>query len=246
MGIENKCMDSLLVAYARTNEEFTCTFANYKLYAMIQMQRGVLLALGINMILASKFHLVNTVRSKCKGLADSDAAKTQCRIFTAVQPAPATTSASDAMSILDTITSLNQEASVRAISGTDRGRKGQTGNESLHLLSEDSQQDMSLIREADSQRETKMETDEASQDTLEVKQEDTGELTDLSRDGVTEEFKMEEGELGPEELKEEEKDKVSGKLAGKLTEEKEDEDQQRSASQAKQRARERIKEGESL
>lgn len=169
-------------------------------------------------------------------------------IFTAVQPALATTSASDAMSILDTITSLNQEASVRATSGTDRGRKGQVGDESLHLLSEDSQQDMSLVGEADGQRDTKMETDETTPETplLEVKQEDAGELMDLSRDGVTEEVKMEEGELGPEELKEEDKDKVSGKLAGKTTEEKQDDDQQRSASQAKQKARERIKEGESL
>lgn len=165
-----------------------------------------------------------------------------------MQPAPATTSASDAMSILDTITSLNQEASVRATSGTDRGRKGQTGDESLHLLSEDSQQNMSLVVEADGQRDTKMETDEAVPETpsLEVKQEDAGEPTDLSRDGVTEEVKMEEGELGPEELKEEDKDKVFGKLAGKTAEEKQDDDQQKSACQAKQKARERIKEGESL
>lgn len=174
--------------------------------------------------------------------------KHKVTFLTAVQPAVATTSASDAMSILDTITSLNQEASVRATTSTDRGRKSQTGDESLHLLSEDSQQDMSLVGEADGQRETKVETDEAAPETpsLEVKQEDTGEPMELSRDGVVEEFKMEEGELGPEELKEEDKDKVSGKLTGKTSEEKQDDDQQGSASQAKQKARERIKEGESL
>lgn len=165
-----------------------------------------------------------------------------------MQPALATTSASDAMSILDTITSLRQEASVRATSGTDRVRKGQTVDESLQLLSEDSQQDMSLVGEADGQHDAKMETDEAASETptLEVKLEDAGEQMDLSRDGVMEEVKMEEGELGPEELVEEDKDKVAGKLAGKIAEEKQDDDQQRSASQAKQKARERIKEGESL
>lgn len=169
-------------------------------------------------------------------------------IFTAVQPALAATSASDAMSILDTITTLNQEASVRATSGTDRGRKGQTGDESLHLLSEDSQQDMSLVGEADGHCDTKTETDEAEPETalLEVKQEDAGELTDLSRDGVTEEVKMEEGELRSDELKEEDRDKVFSKLAGKTAEENQGDDQQRSASQAKQKAKERIKEGESL
>lgn len=163
-----------------------------------------------------------------------------------MQPALATTSASDAMSILDTITSLNQEANVRATSSTDRVRKGQTADESLQLLSEDSQQDMSLVGEADGQPDAKMETDEATSETLtlEVKLEDTGEQMELSRDGVMEEVKMEEGELGPEELMEE--DKVAGKLAGKTTEEKQDDDQQRFASQAKQKARERIKEGESL
>lgn len=165
-----------------------------------------------------------------------------------MQPAPATTTASDAMSILDTITSLNQEASVRATSSTDRGRKGQTTDESLQLLAEDSQQDMSLGVESDVQHSTKMETDELSTletPMVEVKLEDAGEQTDLSREGGTEEVKMEEGELGPEELMEEDKDKIAGKLAGKTAEEKPDEDQQKSASQAKQKARERIKEGES-
>lgn len=169
-------------------------------------------------------------------------------IFTAVQPALATTSTSDAMSILDTITTLNQEASVRATSGTDRGRKGQIGDESLHLLPEDSQQDISLFREADGPHDTKMETDEATPETptLEVKQEDADEATDLCKYGVTEEVKMEEGELRTEELKEEDRDKVSGKLAGKTAEEKQDDKQLKSATQAKQKARERIKEGESL
>lgn len=165
-----------------------------------------------------------------------------------MQPALATSSASDAMSILDTITSLNQEASVRATSGTDRVRKGQTGEESLQLLSEDSQQDMTLVEEAEGQHDAKMEVDEPASEapSFEVKLEDAGEQMDLSRDGVMEEVKMEEGELGPEELMEEDKDKVAGKLAGKTAEEKQDDDQQRSASQAKQKARERIKEGESF
>lgn len=165
---------------------------------------------------------------------------------TAVPSAPATTSASDALSILDTITSLNQEASVRASTGTDKGRKGQTSDESIQLQSEDSQQDMSLVGEVDGQQETKMETEEPVSEApaLEVKTEDSQEQTDLSRDGFIEEVKMEEGELGPQELKEEDKDKVASKLTGKPAEEKKDDDQQKSTSQAKQKARERIKEGE--
>lgn len=164
--------------------------------------------------------------------------------------APATTSTSDAMSILDTITTLNQEASVRASSSTDKGRKGQTSDESMQLQVEEGMQDMSVLEEGDGLLDGKT-IDEAGELTsevqvLEVKSEDIQEQMDLGRDGLIEEVKMEDEELGPQELTEEDKDKAASKMPGKTTEEKQDDDLLKSTSQAKQKARERIKEGELL
>ncbi len=150
------------------------------------------------------------------------------------------------MSILDTITSLNQEASVRASSGTDKGRKGQTLDESMQLV-EEGEHDMSLVEE-DGRHDGKMlnEAEELTSEVcaLEVKTEDAQEQMDVGKEGLIEEVKMEEEESGAQELTEEEKDKAAGKTSGKLTEERQDEDLQKSTSQAKQKARERIKEGE--
>lgn len=162
--------------------------------------------------------------------------------------APATTSTSDAMSILDTITTLNQEASVRASSSTDKGRKGQTSDESMQLHMEEGMQDMSVLEEGDGLLDGKT-LEEAGELTsevqvLEVKTEDIQEQMDLGRDGLIEEVKMEDEELGPQEPTEEDKDKAASKTTGKTTEEKQDDDLLKSTSQAKQKARERIKEGE--
>lgn len=153
------------------------------------------------------------------------------------------------MSILDTITSLNQEASVRASSGTDKGRKGQASDESMQLV-EEGEQDMSGVEEGDGHYDGKTleEAEELASEVqaLEVKTEDTQEQMGLGKEGLIEEVKMEEEELGAQELTEEEKDKAASKTTGKPTEEREDDDLLKSTSQAKQKARERIKEGELL
>ena len=151
------------------------------------------------------------------------------------------------MSILDTITSLNQEASVRASSATDKGRRGQASDELMQLV-EEGEQDMSIDEEGDGHYDGRT-LDEAEElasevQALEVKTEDTQEQVDLGREGLIEEVKMEEEEPRGQELTEEEKG--AAKATGKPTEEKQDEDQLKSTSQAKQKARERIKEGELL
>lgn len=162
--------------------------------------------------------------------------------------APATTSSSDAMSILDTITTLNQEASVRASSGTEKGRKGQPSDESGQLQMEEGEQDMSLIEEGDNSC-TDGKTLEGAQESmpgvlaLAVKTEDSQEQMDLDQEGLIEEVKMEEEKLGGQELLEEDKDKPAVKTTGKPAEEQDD-DVLKSTNQAKQKAKERIKEGE--
>lgn len=149
------------------------------------------------------------------------------------------------MSILDTITSLNQEASVRASS--DKGRKGQ--DESMQLM-EDGEQDMSIVGEGDSHHDgrTQEEADELASEVqaLEVKTEDSQDQMDLGKEGLTEEVKMEEEESGAPEQTEEERDKAASRTTGKPSEERQDDDLLKSTSQAKQKARERIKEGELL
>lgn len=147
------------------------------------------------------------------------------------------------MSILDTITSLNQEASVRASS--DKGRKGQ--DEPMQLV-EDGEQDMSVDEEGDHDERKLDEAEELASEVqaLEVKTEDSQEQTDLGKEGLIEEVKMEEEESGAQEQTEEEREKAASRASGKLTEEKQDDDLLKSTSQAKQKARERIKEGELL
>ncbi|XP_039976169.1 biorientation of chromosomes in cell division protein 1-like 1 isoform X2 [Xiphias gladius] len=165
--------------------------------------------------------------------------------------APAPTAASDAMSILDTITSLNQEASVRASSGTEKGRKGQVSDEPMQLL-EEGEQYMSIVEEGDSHHEGRTleeaeETKVASEiQAVEVKSEDTQEQMELGKEGLIEDVKMEDEELGAQEQTEEEKDNANSRTPGKPLEEKQDDELLKSTSQAKQKARERIKEEYSL
>nr|XP_020480405.1 biorientation of chromosomes in cell division protein 1-like 1 [Monopterus albus] len=165
--------------------------------------------------------------------------------------APPPAASSDAMSILDTITSLNQEASVRASSGTEKARKGQASDEHMQLM-EESEQDLSVAEEVDSHhdgttledaRETKVIPEVQ---VSEVMPEDTQEQMDLGKEGLIEEVKMEEEQSGASEQTEEEKDKAASKIPGKPSEEKQEDDQLKSTNQAKQKARERIKEEYSL
>lgn len=154
------------------------------------------------------------------------------------------------MSILDTITTLNQEASVRASSVTERGRKGQASDDPMQQM-EEGELDMS-VDECDSPLDGKLseDTEEAKLATgveaLEVRTEDQQEEMDLEKEELTEEVKMEAEDSGAQGKTEEEKDKPVSKIAGKQTEEKLEDDQLKSTSQAKQKARERIKEGELL
>lgn len=172
-------------------------------------------------------------------------------LFTASSSAPTTAAASDAMSILDTITSLNQEASVRASSGTEKARKGQASDEPMQLV-EEGEQDMNIVEEGDSYNEGRMleeaeETKVTSEmQAFEVKTEDTQESMDVGKEGFIEEVKMEEEESVGQEQAEEEKDNATSRTTGKPSEEKQDDEQLKSTSQAKQKARERIKEGELL
>ncbi|XP_039476462.1 biorientation of chromosomes in cell division protein 1-like 1 [Oreochromis aureus] len=161
-----------------------------------------------------------------------------------------TTTASDAMSILDTITSLNQEASVRASSAPEKARKSQAADDFMQV--EDSEQDMSIVEEGDSHQEVKpLEEEEeaklsAEVQALEVKTEETQEQVELGKEPLKEDVKIEEEEYVAQEQTEEEKDKTASKVSGKPSEEKQDDDLLKSTSKAKQKARERIKEEYSL
>lgn len=170
-------------------------------------------------------------------------------MFPALPSAPTTAAASDAMSILDTITSLNQEASTRASTSGEKGRKGLTSEEPMQI-DEDSEQDMSLVEEEDGHHDGKTveESEEAKPSSeaqaLVVKTEDSEEQMDLVKEKLTDEVKMEDEETLVQEQSEEEKDKAASKLTGKQTEDKQDDDPVKSTCQAKQKARERMKEGE--
>ncbi|KAM9376625.1 uncharacterized protein bod1l1 isoform 2-T2 [Pholidichthys leucotaenia] len=163
---------------------------------------------------------------------------------------PATFGASNAMSILDTITSLNQEASVRASTATERERKSQASNDLMQPMDE-SEQDMSTAEEDGKPPEEEEEAKLAAEvQALEVKSEDTQERVDQGKEGLMEEVKMEEEESGAQEKTEDEKgnteEEKASKMTGKSSQEKQDEDEVKSTSQAKQKARERIKEEYSL
>lgn len=151
------------------------------------------------------------------------------------------------MSILDTISSLNQEASVRASSDTDKGAADEPTqlteeNEQNRIAVEEvnSNQEAKLLEEAE---EVKMATDVQAAD---VKMESVQEQAEVGKELLSEEVKMEEEELGVCEQTEEKTEKNISKDSGKPIEEKPDDETMKSTSQAKEKAREKIKEGELL
>lgn len=149
------------------------------------------------------------------------------------------------MSILDTITTLNQKASVRASSSTEKVRKGQISDEFMQLQLEEGVEDMNVVEEGDSSH-SERKTEEGIQElSSEVKMEESQDQMDLGRESFVEEVKMEEEKSGAQEPMEENKDKALGKTAGKPEEEHGD-DVLKSVYQAKQKAKERIKEGRLL
>nr|XP_046151809.1 biorientation of chromosomes in cell division protein 1-like 1 isoform X2 [Oncorhynchus gorbuscha] len=168
--------------------------------------------------------------------------------------APTTSMARDAMSILDTITTLNQEASSRASSSGEKGLKGgserdQDPEESMQE-SEGGEQDMSLVEEGeeDQDRKTPEKEEEAKlvseAQAMEVKTEDVQEQVDSEREGM----KGEGEEVGTQEEAEERKE---GKTIGKLKDEvlNKDVDPLQSPNEKhhiNQKARERLKEEYSL
>uniref|UniRef100_A0A1A8NZN2 BOD1/SHG1 domain-containing protein n=1 Tax=Nothobranchius rachovii TaxID=451742 RepID=A0A1A8NZN2_9TELE len=159
-------------------------------------------------------------------------------------PAPST--ASDAMSILDTITSLNQEASVWSGSETEKGDKSQTPDDS-GPLTEENEQDMDVVEEGDSNPDEKqMEEGKMANDVQasEVKT-DVQEMMEVEKEQLIEEVKVEE-ESGSPEQTEEKKEKHVSKVGVKVSEEKMDDETLNSSSLAKQNAKERIKEEYSL
>lgn len=165
--------------------------------------------------------------------------------ITVISSAPATTSAGDAMSILDTITTLNQEASVRASSSTEKVRKGQISDESTQLQLEEGVEEMNVVEEGDSSHCERKAEEGIQELSSEVKMEESQDQMDLERESYVEEVKMEEEKPGAQEPMEENKDKALGKTAGKPEEEHSD-DVLKSFYQAKQKAKERIKEGRLL
>lgn len=117
----------------------------------------------------------------------------------------------------------------------------------MQVVEEGSEQDMSLVEEGDDEK-TLEEAEEAKLASdiqmFEVKTEDSREPMDAGKEGITEEIKTEEDEIGIQEQTEEGKDKAGNKATGKPTEEKVDDDALKSPSQIKQKTRERLKEGE--
>ncbi|XP_041706026.1 biorientation of chromosomes in cell division protein 1-like 1, partial [Coregonus clupeaformis] len=168
--------------------------------------------------------------------------------------APATSMARDAMSILDTITTLNQEASSRASSSGEKVLKGgserdQDPEESMQEA-EGGEQDMSLVEEGEEDQDRKTpEKDEEAKlvsevQAMENKTEDVQEQMDSEREGM----KGDEEEIGTQEGAEERKE---GKTIGKLKEEVQNKDvdplqSPNEKQHINQKARERLKEEYSL
>ncbi|XP_029021238.1 biorientation of chromosomes in cell division protein 1-like 1 isoform X2 [Betta splendens] len=156
--------------------------------------------------------------------------------------APTITASSDAMSILDTINSLNQKANVKPSSE-------KLSDEPMEL--EESEQDMGVVEEGVCQLEDAEETKMTSElDVLEVKSEDAPELREVVvKEELVGEVKIEEEDeeegSGDHEQKIDEKEKTTGKT-GKSSEEKLDDDQLKSPNQAQQKVKERMKEEYSL
>lgn len=151
------------------------------------------------------------------------------------------------MSILDTISTLNQEASVRASSGTEKG----AADEPTQLTEED-EQNMIVDEEGNSNQEATLleEAEEVKVATAvqaaDVKMESMQEQAEVGKELFSEEVKMEEEESGVGELTEEKTEKNTSIDGGKLLEEQPVDETIKSTSQAKEKAREKIKEGELL
>ncbi|XP_038153580.1 biorientation of chromosomes in cell division protein 1-like 1 [Cyprinodon tularosa] len=160
-------------------------------------------------------------------------------------PTPAT--GSNAMSILETISSLNMEASVRTSSASEKAGKTQAGDEPMELV-EESESDMEIIQDGDSNLEgTRLEDSNAAEvQAAEVKTENLEEQMEVEKEPLKEEVKVEEEESGALEKTEEKKEKPASKLGGKASEDKSEDEAVKSTSPAKQKARERIKEEYSL
>ncbi|KAJ8382270.1 hypothetical protein SKAU_G00030480 [Synaphobranchus kaupii] len=180
---------------------------------------------------------------------------------------PVTTATSDAMSILDTITSLNQEAStwtsgrVGPASGADGGPERDPSQDEAPEEMEVGEQDMSLVEEDEDEEEGKGNGEEGSEEKpgpealvqdQEAEVEDATEVSNLGlgedeEAGETaEETREVKAEEGKEKDKEKEKDKANSKPAGKP---REDGDPLKSPSEKhhmRQKARERLKEEYSL
>lgn len=157
----------------------------------------------------------------------------------------ASTPGSNAMSILDTITSLNQEANVRTSSAAEGGGKIQVLDEPMELV-EENEEDMEVVEESDDNQEGRSleETEVGEIHTAEVKTESLEEQMEVEKEQVKEEVKTEEEEAGAPVQAEEKKEKPASKVSGKVSDDKSDDEAVKSTSQAKQKARERIKEGE--
>lgn len=163
---------------------------------------------------------------------------------------PPTTTASSAMSILDAITTLSQEASMRASFSSEKGHKSQLSEEPMDI--DDSEQDMSS-GEGEAQQDKIVEYTEDEKLTskvqaLEVKSENSQDQLEQSREGLKVEVKKEEDESEAHEEAtddKDDKDKSSTRTASKPSVEKQDEEL-KTSSQAKQKAKERMKEEYSL
>ncbi|XP_054648673.1 biorientation of chromosomes in cell division protein 1-like 1 isoform X2 [Dunckerocampus dactyliophorus] len=146
---------------------------------------------------------------------------------------PTSTAATDAMSILDAITSLSQEANVKT---TEKVRKALDGP------AEEGEQDMSVDEDGDRKTaEDGAEEAKAASELqqLEARTDDTApDQMEVEKEIPTEEVKMEEeGTFGEDQA--EDKHKAASKTSGKPSEEE-------NSSQAKEKAREKIKEEYSL
>ncbi|CAL8262579.1 unnamed protein product [Lota lota] len=172
--------------------------------------------------------------------------------------APPTTTASDAMSILDTITSLNQGASSWAGPSGEKGRKGPTSEEPMQP-GEKGEHDVVLAEEGDHRQDGQtMDEAEEAKLALEIQ------AVDIKTEDSQVEFSKEEGEAGEVKTKEEEtdgeegekaggqdqadeeKDKAGGRTGKSAAEKQDDDDSLKSPNQIRQKARERLKEEYSL
>ena len=168
--------------------------------------------------------------------------------------APPATTASDAMSILDTITSLNQGASSWAGPSGEKGRRGPPSEEPVQPVEKG---DQDMAEDGDPSPDGQA-ADEAEEAKLELETQ----AVDIKMEESQGESSKEEGEAGEVRTKEEEMDGEEGEKAGGQEQaeeekaggrtgtssaEKQDyDDSLKSPNQMRQKARERLKEEYSL